>query len=213
MRRILLTLPAMAAADADAIATSQSAAGAENLTLDGTLATDGVASLDISRRVGIASAGDDTGITFTVTGTNRHGATISETVDGANAGTAETELDFATVTRVATSGATASTVEVGTTDQASSAWAPLDHYQTPFHVSVALQNVEGGTYDVEHTFDPMMRRSPSDPPAVFAHDSLTGQTGAEDGNYSFPIAAVRFTRTAGTAAAEMSVQQAGVRGG
>src|SRR6185437_3174379 len=105
----------LAAASANNIALSQSPAGAGNLTLNGAAVAAGVATLDTQRRVLITSAGTDTGITFTVYGGNQSGSAISETVAGGSLGIpVSTTQDFLTVTRVAASGASASTVTVGT---------------------------------------------------------------------------------------------------
>src|SRR6185437_8220952 len=112
----------LTAASANAIALSQSLASAGNLTLNGASASGGVATLDTQRRVLVTSAGNDSGITFTVTGASESGTPISQTLTGANAGTAVTTLDFLTVTQVSVSGATASTVTVGTNTVGSTPW-------------------------------------------------------------------------------------------
>jgi len=72
--------------------------------------------LDIPRRIAIASGGNDSGITFTVVGTSRSGALLSETIAGANIGTAITTQDFATVSYVTHTGSVAGTVTVGTSN-------------------------------------------------------------------------------------------------
>lgn len=108
-----VSLGTPAVADADGIATAQAVAGAGNLTLDGAVASGGVATLTPARNVTILSAGDDSGITFTVTGTDFFGETLVETITGANAGTASGAKAFATVTQIAASGAAAGNVSAG----------------------------------------------------------------------------------------------------
>lgn len=103
--------------DDDYIATAQSGTAATALTLTNT--TMPVAKVltattfAAARRVRIVSAGNDSGITFTVVGTDFEGSALSEVITGANASTAEGSEWFKTVTSVTPSGNTASTVEVG----------------------------------------------------------------------------------------------------
>ena len=59
------------------------------------------------------SAGDDSGVTFTITGTDEAGATITEKVTGAKTGVAYGKKVFKTVTKVSADKATANTVSVG----------------------------------------------------------------------------------------------------
>jgi hypothetical protein len=70
----------------------------------------------LARCVRIVSAGNDSGITFTVRGYDIYGYAMSATVTGANIGTATTLKAFKYVSSVTPSGNTASTVTVGTTD-------------------------------------------------------------------------------------------------
>jgi VCBS repeat-containing protein len=107
---------AIVTADPDGVSTAQAVAGAGNLTITGALASGGVATFDVPRAVTILSAGNDSGITFTVTGTDEYGQTVKETITGANAGTAAGLKAFKTVTQVAASGAAAGNVSVGTGD-------------------------------------------------------------------------------------------------
>ena len=52
------------------------------------------------------------------------------------------------------------------------------------------------TYKVQHTFDDIL--NPAVTPTWFDHSSVTGQTANKDGNYAFPVTAVRLTVTAYT---------------
>lgn len=103
-------------ADADGIATSQSPSGAGDLTLDGTYASSGTATLDVPRAVSITSDADDSGNTFTVTGTDQYGYDLSEEITGPNTTTTQGAKAFKTVTNVAIDGAAAGNVEAGTAD-------------------------------------------------------------------------------------------------
>lgn len=75
MRPVLLT-KTLAAASVNAIAQSQSLGAAGNVTLNGATASGGLATLDTQRRVLITSAGNDSGISFTVFGATDSGTAI-----------------------------------------------------------------------------------------------------------------------------------------
>lgn len=133
-------------------ATSISAAGA--VTLNGSLVSGGVATLDQPRRVLFTSSGNDSGITFTVTGTDWNNTPTSEIVTGANATTTYTVYDFKTVTSVVASGASAGTVSIGTNAVASSRPVFLDAYADS---STYIQTDTGGssaiTYSIQLSGD------------------------------------------------------------
>lgn len=143
----------LAAASANNIALSQSAAGAQDLTLNGSTVAGGVATLDHQRRVLITSAGNDSGITFTVYGTRKDRGTISEAIAGGNVAAVATTQDFLTVTRISTSAATAAAVTVGTNGVGSSPWQMLARDIDPFSVSFAC--IVSGTvdYTIQYTYD------------------------------------------------------------
>ena len=117
-----------------------------------TVGTGGLALLDTARRVLITSAGNDSGITFTITGVDWAGTTISETLTGGNAAAVYSVLDYLGVFKIQVSGATASTVTVGTNGVASSPWVNLDTWAGG---TVAAQCVVSGTanYTVQLTND------------------------------------------------------------
>lgn len=82
--------------------------------------------------------------------------------------------------------------------QTTGAAIPLDWRLDPFNVSLGCV-VSGGanlTYKVQHTFDNVLDASVT--PTWFDHSSITGQTGNKDGNYAFPVTAVRLNVTAFT---------------
>jgi hypothetical protein len=103
---------------ATSIAQAQAVAGAGNLTLNGSLVSAGVAYLGDGAYVAITSAGNDTGITFTVKGIlygpNSQGGTYQqETLTGSNTSIVVTTKRFSTVTAVTASNAAAGNVSVG----------------------------------------------------------------------------------------------------
>ena len=102
--------------DSDAICLAQTpaAGGSQALTIAGTLATAGVATMDIPRHVIIDSTADDSGRSFTVVGTNDYGDKLTETITGPNTATTRGLQRFKTVTSVTVDDDTAGEISVGT---------------------------------------------------------------------------------------------------
>ena len=76
-------------ADPDGIATAQTLASAGDVTLDGVFCTGGVAYMTPNSCINIFSVGDDSGITFTVTGKDQYGTAQSEVLEGTSGGFAD----------------------------------------------------------------------------------------------------------------------------
>lgn len=99
------------------IATAQAVAAAGNLTIAGTLASAGVATLDVPRIVRVTSSdAGDTTQTATVYGTDVYGISMSEVISFAGAATISGKKAFKTVTRIAISAALAGNASAGTGD-------------------------------------------------------------------------------------------------
>ena len=158
MRPIIVTAGPLAAASANNIALSQTVTGASSVVINGALASGGVATLDKPRQVLITNIGNDSGITFTVTGTTYNGATISQTVQGTSGSTVATTVDFATVTGIVTSGSTSvSGITVGTNGIGGSSWVRLDDW-APSVWTVQVDVSGTINYSVQTTMD-----DPNDP--------------------------------------------------
>ena len=89
-----------------------------------------------------------------------------------------------------------------------SAWVPLDYKQNPFNVGFGVVATGTVTYDVEHTFDDVFDSAVT--PTAFKHETLVSQTTNQDGNYAFPIRAIRLNNTAGTGTSTATLLQ-GIR--
>jgi hypothetical protein len=149
-----------------------------------TVGTNGVATLDTPRRVLFTDGGSDTSITFTVYGTDWNNESVSEVVTGP-AATGYTNYDFKTITAIWPSGATASTVTVGTNGVASSRPIFLDRYAlSPTSLEV----------DVSGTVNWTVQQSLDDPSVVgfvnttwinHPDTALVAATGAIQGNYAY----------------------------
>lgn len=141
----------IAASDDDAICQAQTLAGAGSLTLNGALVSGGVATMPIARHLLITAVGDESGVVFTVTGTDRYGSALTEDVTGPNATTTVTTANFKTVTSIASDGALAGNVKVGTANSLETAWIPLDHYRQGWDVGGTVSTGGSMDWDVETT--------------------------------------------------------------
>lgn len=96
------------------ICLAQTTAGAANLTINGSLATLGVATLLPVRNVTVSTASNNSGITFIVTGLIGDGTTVVENITGPGAGlTVASTFLFSSVSQVAVSGAVTGNATVG----------------------------------------------------------------------------------------------------
>ena len=101
-----------------AVCATQSAAAAGNLTINGTLASGGVATLDVPRAVTVTSTGNDSPVNITITGTDAYGQTLVWTTTGPNAAATTSPKAFKTVTQVSVDTAVVSTlIAIGTGDR------------------------------------------------------------------------------------------------
>ncbi len=126
MTRCVRQTITLASASANNIALSQTPTAAAGFTINGATASGGVATLDTQRRVLLTTTADESGKTITITGTNRQGTTISETLAGVNATTTYSLLDYYTITSVAVSANFAGAATLGTNGIASTPWVPMD---------------------------------------------------------------------------------------
>ena len=220
-RAIAITKALATAASATAVCLSQTPLASGNLTINGIHAAGGVATLDSQRRILVTSGGDDRSITFTITGTNESGTGIKDTFAGSNGSTAQSNLDFLTVTQVYISGASASTITVGTNGVGSCPWQRFDSYVITPDLGLTCVLVSGGTatIQVEYTNDDFMvgtsgsaiAYAPANtPPNTFLHPSLQALTATTAGTFDWPIKGWRFTILSGTSSWTVTGIQQGV---
>lgn len=205
-----VTVGPLASAAANNIATSQTPSGAGNLTINGSLASGGVATLDTPRRVLFTPAGAEAsnGTVWTVYGTDWNGNNATETVAGVdNPATVYTKYDYKTVTRIAVNKAQADAVTVGTNQVASSMPVFLDNWAP---APTALQvNVTGTVnYTVSQSLD-NPNTLPGGYPAMTWVDhpdsALVSATGAAQGNYAYLPCMVRVTLNTESANSSVSL--------
>jgi hypothetical protein len=79
---------------------------------------------------------------------------------------------------------------------------------SPFNVGLGAVAGAGMTYSIQHTFDDVF--NPAVTPTWFNHPTLANQIANADGNYAFPVRAIRLAVTAGSNAVTLTAIQAGV---
>jgi hypothetical protein len=214
----IVTVGPLAAASANNIALSQTPAGAQALTLNGSTVTAGVAILDVARRVLFTFAADESAKTFRVTGTNSTGNAIQETVQG-TAATASTTISFKTVTEIFASAATTGALTVGTSGLASSPWQAITYQFGPVQVSWGC--VVSGTvnYSVQFTYDPINSNQNTlggalgnypIPPLAWPVAGLTAMAVTADAALDNPFVAWRVVINSGTGSVTVTGIQAGI---
>jgi hypothetical protein len=86
------------------------------LSATGSLVSGGVATFDVPRTVNLTSTGNNSGFSFTVSGTDAYGQTQTETITGPNNNTVAGVKAFKTVTGIVAATTLVGTVSAGTTD-------------------------------------------------------------------------------------------------
>jgi len=167
--------------------------------------TNGVATLDTPRRVLLTDGGVDTGITFTIKGTDRSGIPITETLTGTSSSTVYTAQDFLTITQIVASGASASTITFGTNGVASSAYMRMDEYADP-HIAIQCNATGTVNYTVQSSLD-----DPNDPSNATTIAGMTwvstndtnavAQTASIQTNYTFAPRYIRILLNSSTQSA------------
>jgi len=153
----------------------------------------GVGTMDVPRHVSIYCAGNMSGVTFTVYGTNRYGSDITEAITGPNATTVNGNKNFKTIERVAASGAVGTDIEVGSADELESQWIPLSR-EDVVGIGVALSSGASMTYSVHKTYSDIRSSSFTEDNAVALDIStaLTDATTTISGSITSPVVAVRL---------------------
>lgn len=112
---------------------------------------------------------------------------------------------------ISASRAFAVTTASGTALVTSTSWIPLNQHQTPFNVSFGVVKTGNGeiTFRVQHTFDDVL--DPNVTPTAFTHADVSAATASVDGNYAYPIKAIRLSTVSASSSSALSltVLQAG----
>ena len=186
------------AVDADGVCASQTP-GAGVIVINGALSSGGVATFGAAQLVRLTSGGNDSGITFTFTGTDADGNTLTETVAGTNASNSDTTRFFKTVTSITKSGASAGTIVVGNLITSISGTYYPEPGINPFSVGMSAILISGtGTFGVEQTYSDKTQLKNATVNEWFAHATHTGASASAQGSILFPVTAIRLKATAST---------------
>ena len=177
--------------DPNGVFQDQTTGGAGAITLNGAGVVDGewVSPDGMAKRIGLESAGNISGVNFTIIGfqdEQRHIA-LSETLAGPNAGTVETTEYFYVITSITVDGAVGTNTEGGNVDEAVDAIIPLNWRGNV----VGMTIVPTGTID--YTVEKCQNDIQNDPnPFTWSdHDdaALVNATTLQSGNYiAIPMA-------------------------
>lgn len=89
---------------------------------------------------------------------------------------------------------------------------PMNQYTSPFNVGFGCDVTGSATYTVQHTFDNVFA-SDFTPSAAkwYNHSTVSGVSTDQDGNYAFPVSAIRLVLSGGsTGSVKMTILQAGI---
>lgn len=82
-------------------------------------------------------------------------------------------------------------------------WVPLSDKADIFNIGFGCVVSGSATYTIQHTFDGT---------TAFDHPTVAAQTANKDGNYAFPVRAIRVNVTAGTGTVTLTAIQTGYGG-
>lgn len=196
--------------DADGICASQTpaAGGVQSLTINGALSAGGVATCAEAQIVTITSVGNESGRTFSVTGTDADGTIVTESVTGANAGAAVTTGYFKTVTGITVDDDTADAVTVGpvASNGAVTRSYRVNRNQPDFGLGLYVEIPSASTITVTAQFSPDWPESGDWTSSSYSNnadwrtvDGLSAITATDESNIAFPVECVRLNITANTA--------------
>ena len=194
------------AADADSVAAVQLLNASGAITLNGSLAAGGVATLTVPAYLTVFSEAS-AAVNFIVTGTRPGGGEQIETLAVTASGTVTGSLAFATVTNVLASAPTSATISLGNAVTGYTDWIPLDIY-TPNQVTTISAKTSGTVnYSVEYTNEDPFDRSIQQLVVAHPNASLTAASGDETQFTTTLMRAVRLKVNSGSGSVRFTVVQ------
>ena len=169
----------------------------------GTIYGDAVATLDNPRRVLITAAANESAKTFTITGIGANGNTVSEVITGPNTTTAQSLLDYKTVTSITISAAAAGAITgIGTSGVGGSRWLSFDAF-APSMISLQCNATGTINYTVQTTLndpnDPATPVTPANVAWINSSDTaVVGATANQQSNFLFCPIYARILINSGT---------------
>jgi hypothetical protein len=196
------------AASTTAVCSAQTTAGAGALTIDGSLIdtaslSQGVrrawlspTNYSFQRTVSLTSAGNASGVTFTIVGQDCYGRAVSESIAGPNITTVYTTNLFALVTSVTVGGALAAATSIGTGTTGSSLPFRTNYFNAPANFALYGELTATLNWTVQDTPDDVetLMSNTANAQSVltwFNHTTLVNQTASASSNYAFPARWIR----------------------
>ena len=159
---------------------------------------------DLGHKVIITPSGSITG-NFTLTGTDANDRAQTETLATDTVNAVTSTKYYKTLTEVlAPAGIGAETVDIGWTDDVVSPMYLVNWRQgPPFSISVGVDISGTINYDVQHRFDNVWASATvgQGDSGWFDHSSIAAKTADADGNYAYPVTAMRVLLNSLTAGA------------
>lgn len=188
-------------------------------------AAGGVQSLTIAAQppqailIEIDCAGNDAGRTFVITGTDRFGGVITESVSGSDIGQTNSTKQFETITSITVDADTAGNIIIGHAAVVYSAWYPINAKMVE-SVEYDINIVETGTadWDLEYTYDELLLGGASvmggdieASVAVVTDPDIVGDTASIRKTLTFRAEGIRLKINSGTGSLKAHIAQAGNR--
>ena len=202
------------------VSQTPAAGGVQSLTITGALASGGVATAAAAQIVTATWAGNDTARTLTVTFKDADGNEQTGTVAGANATTAAGTFYAKSISAVSIDDDSAGAVEVGFLAASGAVTKSIvtNWKQTPFNLG-AYFDLTAGTMTLSGQYtpdlpDPALRGNAAYSKSFSTSadwrniDGLTAVTADNQSNIAFPVGAVRFIQTIGSATGTCTVTAA-----
>lgn len=94
---------------------------------------------------------------------------------------------------------------ISKTGTGTTAWIPVNHQQGPFNMGFGCVVSGTITYTIQHTFDDIFDATVT--PTAFNHIMVYNLNANTDGNYAYPVSAIRINVTAGTGTVTLTMLQ------
>lgn len=194
------------AAVTNSVAASQTPSGAGNLTLTSSTVTFGSSA---AQKITLTSTANIASRTFVVTGTDVYDNALIESISGPNNNTVTTTNCFKSVTNISISGAAGGALTAGNSADAEGKMYVADSDANPFSIGLGCVISGSPTFTVQHTFDNTIATGfVYGTSTWFNHSVIASKTTNQDGNYNFPVQAIKLTlAAAGTVT--MTILQSG----
>lgn len=198
---------------ANSVALSQTTGAAGPLTLNGSLVVGGVAVLSATSaaqtQLTLTSAGNDSAVSFTITGTDYRAQTVTEVLVGPNANTVTSVNSYARVSSIVASAAVGVAITAGNAVTGSSPVVVLDQYNNPFQVSMSVTFTGAANVTVQYTNDNVFTAGSLDALTWFSVTALTAIAANNMASLVSPVTAARLLFNSGTGTVAFNVTQSG----